>query len=57
MISNQLFRFKLQMEGDDESASPEDQSAFVKELESFYRERAMEFKPPKFYGQPLNLLK
>ncbi|PSS17186.1 AT-rich interactive domain-containing protein [Actinidia chinensis var. chinensis] len=45
------------MEGDDESASPEDQSAFVKELESFYRERAMEFKPPKFYGQPLNLLK
>ncbi|GFS38162.1 ARID/BRIGHT DNA-binding domain-containing protein [Actinidia rufa] len=45
------------MEGDEESASPEDQSAFVKELESFYRERAMEFKPPKFYGQPLNLLK
>ncbi|KAM7513953.1 hypothetical protein LguiA_003536 [Lonicera macranthoides] len=41
----------------DETGTPEEQAAFMKELESFYRERAMEFKPPKFYGQPLNCLK
>ncbi|KAI3465490.1 hypothetical protein Pfo_022153 [Paulownia fortunei] len=45
----------LMAEGDD--GTPEDQAAFMKELESFYRERAMDFKPPKFYGQPLNCLK
>ncbi|CAA0834922.1 AT-rich interactive domain-containing protein 3 [Striga hermonthica] len=33
----------------------EDQIAFMKELESFHREKALDFKPPKFYGQPLNL--
>ncbi|KAG8377204.1 hypothetical protein BUALT_Bualt08G0003800 [Buddleja alternifolia] len=42
-------------EGDD--GTPEDQAAFIKELVSFYRERSMDFKPPKFYGQPLNCLK
>ncbi|XP_024928801.1 AT-rich interactive domain-containing protein 6 isoform X1 [Ziziphus jujuba] len=46
----------------EEYATPEDGStseraAFMKELESFYRERALEFKPPKFYGEPLNCLK
>ncbi|KAL1547118.1 AT-rich interactive domain-containing protein 5-like [Salvia divinorum] len=35
----------------------EDQASFIRELESFYRERATDFKPPKFYGQPLNCLK
>ncbi|MCE2056182.1 hypothetical protein HAX54_044189 [Datura stramonium] len=43
-------------DGDDEG-SPEDQAAFIIKLEGFYRERAMEFKPPKFYGHPLNCLK
>ncbi|XP_071922904.1 uncharacterized protein [Coffea arabica] len=43
------------LEGDD--GTPEEQAAFVKELETFYRERGMDFKPPKFYGQPLNLCK
>ncbi|CAL5416322.1 unnamed protein product [Camellia sinensis] len=47
----------LKMAEDDESGTAEDQAAFMKELESFYRERAMEFKPPRFYGQPLNCLK
>ncbi|XP_059636594.1 AT-rich interactive domain-containing protein 6-like [Cornus florida] len=42
---------------DDESGTPEDQAAFMKDLEIFYRERAMEFKPPRFYGLPLNCLK
>ncbi|KAL3830558.1 hypothetical protein ACJIZ3_019360 [Penstemon smallii] len=45
----------LMAEGDD--GTPEDQATFMKELESFYRGRAMDFKPPKFYGQPLNCLK
>ncbi|XP_057776526.1 AT-rich interactive domain-containing protein 3 [Salvia miltiorrhiza] len=43
--------------GEDDDGTPEDQAAFMKELEHFYRERTMEFKPPKFYGQPLNCLK
>ncbi|KAL0324795.1 UNVERIFIED_CONTAM: AT-rich interactive domain-containing protein 5 [Sesamum radiatum] len=45
----------LTAEGDD--GTPEDQAAFMMELESFYRGKAMDFKPPKFYGQPLNCLK
>ncbi|CAK9167802.1 unnamed protein product, partial [Ilex paraguariensis] len=45
------------MSEDDDDGTPEDQAAFMKELESFYRERAMEFKPPRFYGHPLNCLK
>ena len=49
--------FDLQLEEDDETGTYKDQAAFMKELESFYRERAMEFKPPRFYGKPLNLLK
>ncbi|XP_042012739.1 AT-rich interactive domain-containing protein 5-like isoform X1 [Salvia splendens] len=45
----------LMADGDD--GTPEDQAAFIRELECFYRERATDFKPPKFYGQPLNCLK
>ncbi|KAH6795290.1 hypothetical protein C2S51_036276 [Perilla frutescens var. frutescens] len=45
----------LMAESDD--GTPEDQAGFIRELEGFYRERAMDFKPPKFYGQPLNCLK
>ncbi|KAK7360380.1 hypothetical protein VNO77_02369 [Canavalia gladiata] len=40
-----------------ESGTDEEQSAFMKELEIFFRERSMEFKPPKFYGEGLNCLK
>ncbi|KAJ0096765.1 hypothetical protein Patl1_29331 [Pistacia atlantica] len=40
-----------------ESGTEEEQSAFIKELENFFRERSMEFKPPKFYGEGLNCLK
>ena len=47
----------MQMTDYDESGSCVDREAFMKELENFYRERAMEFKPPKFYGEPLNCLK
>ncbi|KAL5820952.1 hypothetical protein ACOSQ3_022834 [Xanthoceras sorbifolium] len=40
-----------------ESGTEEEQSAFMKELENFFRESSMEFKPPKFYGEGLNCLK
>ncbi|XP_065856152.1 AT-rich interactive domain-containing protein 3-like isoform X2 [Euphorbia lathyris] len=40
-----------------ESGTEEEQSAFMMELENFFRERSMEFKPPKFYGEGLNCLK
>ncbi|KAL1354229.1 uncharacterized protein [Arachis hypogaea] len=40
-----------------ESGTEEEQSAFMKELENFFKERSMEFKPPKFYGEGLNCLK
>ncbi|KAL6578233.1 hypothetical protein OROMI_010561 [Orobanche minor] len=43
--------------GESDDGTQEDQIAFMKELESFYRKKAMDFKPPKFYGQPLNCLK
>jgi len=41
----------------DEWGTPQDQAAFMKELERFHRENALEFKAPKFYGEPLNCLK
>ncbi|KAK4764030.1 hypothetical protein SAY87_013468 [Trapa incisa] len=40
-----------------ESGTEEEQSAFMKELENFFKEKSMEFKPPKFYGEGLNCLK
>ncbi|XWS26062.1 hypothetical protein CRYUN_Cryun27aG0120600 [Craigia yunnanensis] len=41
----------------DEAGTLEERAAFMKELESFYKDRSLEFKPPKFYGEPLNCLK
>ena len=40
-----------------ESGTEEQQSAFMKEIENFFRERNMELKAPKFYGEGLNCLK
>ncbi|XP_076881749.1 AT-rich interactive domain-containing protein 6-like [Bidens hawaiensis] len=40
-----------------ESGTEEDQEIFMKELEAVYKEKNLEFKPLKFYGQPLNCLK
>ncbi|CAN4112646.1 unnamed protein product [Withania somnifera] len=42
---------------EDESGTEEDQVAFMKELETFHKERCLEFKAPRFYGEPLNCLK
>ncbi|KAG8366753.1 hypothetical protein BUALT_Bualt16G0000400 [Buddleja alternifolia] len=41
----------------DEWGTEEEQAAFMKELETFHRERCLDFKPPKFYQEPLNCLK
>uniref|UniRef100_A0A7N0T1Q8 ARID domain-containing protein n=1 Tax=Kalanchoe fedtschenkoi TaxID=63787 RepID=A0A7N0T1Q8_KALFE len=41
----------------DEAGTEEEQMAFMKDVESFCREKGLEFKPPKFYGEGLNLLK
>ncbi|KAL5557656.1 hypothetical protein UlMin_033867 [Ulmus minor] len=43
--------------GASEDGTPEQQSAFLVELENFCREKGFEFRPLKFYGEPLNLLK
>lgn len=44
-------------EGSPEDGTPAQQAAFMKELENFHLEKALEFKPPKFYGELLNCLK
>ncbi|CAL9055769.1 unnamed protein product [Musa banksii] len=54
--SNQSSDFDSFLDGYD-SGTEEQQSAFMKELDNFYKERSMEFKPPKFYGEGLNCLK
>ncbi|CAN1805146.1 AT-rich interactive domain-containing protein 3 [Linum perenne] len=40
-----------------ESGTEEEQAEFIKEVETFYKESYLEFKPPKFYKEELNLLK
>lgn len=55
-LASNSFMFDYSCGGDD-SGTEEEQAAFMKELERFYREKLMEFKPPKFYGEGLNCLK
>lgn len=54
---NQSFSFDPVYGGGDDSGTEEEQAAFMKELENFFKERSLEFKPPKFYGEGLNCLK
>lgn len=54
---NQSFLLETNLYEGNESGTEEEQVAFMKELENFFRERSMEFKPPKFYGEGLNCLK
>lgn len=50
--------FFLQAQGDDEEAgTPEEQQEFLRELATFHKENYLDYKPLKFYGQPLNALK
>ncbi|XP_052191963.1 AT-rich interactive domain-containing protein 6-like [Diospyros lotus] len=55
--SNKSFLLEPNVTGDDEPGTEEEQAAFMKELEIFHKDRCLEFKPPKFYGEPLNCLK
>ncbi|GMH27375.1 hypothetical protein Nepgr_029218 [Nepenthes gracilis] len=48
---------KLKMIEDEETGTKEEQAEFMNDVETFYRERSLDFKPPKFYGEPLNCLK
>ncbi|KAK1390979.1 AT-rich interactive domain-containing protein 3 [Heracleum sosnowskyi] len=41
----------------DETGTEEERAEFMKELETFHKERSLEFKPPRFYQEPLNCLK
>ncbi|KAJ4758275.1 ARID/BRIGHT DNA-binding domain-containing protein [Rhynchospora pubera] len=50
------FDFDCWSDGAD-SGTEEEQNAFMNELEKFHMENNLEFKPPKFYGESLNLLK
>ncbi|GMH23995.1 hypothetical protein Nepgr_025838 [Nepenthes gracilis] len=54
---NQTFIFETDASDGGESGTEEEQSAFIKELENFFKDRSLEFKTPKFYGEPLNCLK
>ncbi|KAG2323288.1 hypothetical protein Bca52824_016501 [Brassica carinata] len=56
MSAKRSFLLEDTSEGN-ESGTEEDQSAFMKDLYHFFRERNMDFKPPKFYGEGLNCLK
>ncbi|KAG5571791.1 hypothetical protein H5410_061557 [Solanum commersonii] len=47
----------MMVDREDDEGSPEDQSTFIGKLGTFYREKVMKFKLPKFYGHPLNCLK
>ncbi|KAH9654698.1 protein dead ringer [Citrus sinensis] len=55
--SNLSFLFEPPVAEGDESGTEDEQVAFAKEVENFYRERNLEFKHPKFYKEDLNLLK
>ncbi|ESW28263.1 hypothetical protein PHAVU_003G272200 [Phaseolus vulgaris] len=58
LISQNLYFLDPEYSYDgNESGTEDEQSAFMKELETFFRERSMEFKPPKFYKEGLNCLK
>ncbi|KAL9255360.1 AT-rich interactive domain-containing protein [Drosera capensis] len=56
-VSDRRNVFETETSDGGESGTEEEQSAFMKELENFCKEKSLEFKPPKFYGEPLNLLK
>lgn len=49
--------FDTDTSGGGESGTEDEQTAFLMELDKFHKERSLDFKPPKFYGEPLNLLK
>lgn len=39
------------------AGTEEEQAAFAKKVEAFYKEKSLEFKHPKFYKEDINLLK
>ncbi|KAK1313104.1 AT-rich interactive domain-containing protein 3 [Acorus calamus] len=56
VLSNETVTGVNWMDGDD-LGTEEEQAGFMRELERFHREKSLDFKPPKFYGEGLNCLK
>ncbi|KAH9619428.1 hypothetical protein KSS87_009686, partial [Heliosperma pusillum] len=52
-----LSMFDSDTSGGGDPGTEKEQAAFIMELHKFHKERGLDFKPPKFYGVPLNLLK
>ncbi|XP_018491482.2 AT-rich interactive domain-containing protein 6 [Raphanus sativus] len=48
---------EAQGDDDDDAGTPEEQQAFLRELDTFHRENLLDYKPLKFYQKPLNTLK
>lgn len=55
--SGKSYIFDTDTSGGGESGTEDEQAEFMMELDKFHKERSLDFKPPKFYGEPLNLLK
>ncbi|KAK6773778.1 hypothetical protein RDI58_029016 [Solanum bulbocastanum] len=49
--------FAMIADCEDDEGSLEDQAAFIGKLETFYPEKAVEFKLPRYYGHQLNCFK
>ncbi|KAL5988472.1 hypothetical protein ACLOJK_036237 [Asimina triloba] len=55
--TNQSFPSDPQVLEGYDSGTEDEQADFMRELANFFRDRGLEFKPPKFYGEGLNCLK
>ncbi|KAK4772218.1 hypothetical protein SAY86_013993 [Trapa natans] len=55
--AGQISSWETQYEYGEESGTEEEQCAFRREVENFYKERNFEFRAPKFYKEDLNMLK
>ncbi|KAK9690156.1 hypothetical protein RND81_09G108500 [Saponaria officinalis] len=55
--TSNLFMFDTDTSGGGDAGTEKEQAAFMMELHKFHKDRGLDFKPPKFYGVPLNLLK
>lgn len=55
-VNKEQLNSSLYLDGD-ESGTEEEQVSFFREVETFFKTRGTDFRPPKFYGEPLNLLK
>ncbi|GAB2215654.1 hypothetical protein Droror1_Dr00020046 [Drosera rotundifolia] len=55
VVSTPSKRIKIMAE-DEDAGTPKEQAEFLNEVETFYKEKALDFKAPKLYGERLNCL-